>query len=337
MKARLILQEGPGAGHAYTLDPSRQTTFSLGRSSECDLVLRDQRSSRHHADLRWDGQQWQVIDRGSTNGTYVNGLQVHRPYDLRPGDRLTIGDTTMVLHQEQADIPKAAPADLRVPPPSSRAPGGPAEAAAQAASRAAPNGGEATVRSAVGPVFWLVQGVITASVVCLAAGAFLPWLEISGSLSRDLEPLIQGIADLVASLSGQDSILHVSQQIGGLEGYGKFTLGIAIISAVALVVDIFFYRKSVLPAVVYLGTAVVSTGAMGLELVTYYRYYQELQSLSLLFGIQLSEVVEVFDRFIETAATPMAGLYLTGAGLVLLLLGGIGRLGVALSARGQDR
>lgn len=318
MKARLICQEGPGAGDSYPLDPNKQTVYSVGRSSECDLVLKDHRSSRHHADIHWDGRQWQVVDRGSTNGSFVNGLQVHRPYDLRPGDRLTIGETTMVLQQEQPERPQPSPR------PQGRS------AAAQARAREAQPAGHNTAANAV---FWLVQGLVTAAVVCLAAGAFLPWIEITGSLSRDLEPLVQGIADLIASLSGQDSLLHVSQRIGGLEGYGKLTLGIAIVSAIALVVDIFFYRRSVVPAVVYLGTGIVSVGAMGFDLANYYRYYQDLQDLGLLFGIQLGEVIQVFDHFIEMEATPMAGLFLTGAGLLLLLVGGLGRLVVALLRR----
>lgn len=317
MRVLLICQEGPGAGDSFSLDPDKQTVYSVGRSSECDLVLRDHRSSRHHADIRWDGQQWQVIDRGSTNGTFVNGLQVHRPYDLRPGDRVTIGETTMVLHQER---PEVAQQGARPAAASPRAP-------------AAQREREAKSPAAVNVVFWAVQGLVTAAVVCLAAGAFLPWIEITGSLSRDLQPLVQGIADLVASLSGQDSILHVSQRIGGLEGYGKLTLGIAIVSALALVADLFFYRKSVVPAVVYLGTGVISIGAMGFDLANYYRYYEDLQNLSLLFGIELGEVIQVFDHFIEMQATPMAGLFLTGIGLVLLLIGGIGRLGVALLGR----
>ncbi|MEJ2208362.1 MAG: FHA domain-containing protein [Anaerolineae bacterium] len=319
MNMRLICQEGPGAGDTYALDPDKKTVYSMGRSSECDLVLKDHRSSRHHADIQWAGGQWQVIDRGSTNGTFVNGLQVHRPYDLRPGDRLTIGETTMVV--SPAPAAEARPAAARPRP--ERAP------AAQAGEVPAPEGRKSG--RAVG--FWLVQGLVTAAVVCLAAGAFLPWLEITGSLSRDLAPMVQGIADLIASLSGQDSLLHVSQRIGGLQGYGKLTLGIAIVSALALVVDVFFYRRSILPAIVYLGTAIVSIGAMGFDLANYYRYYQEMQNLSLLFGIQLGEVVQVFDHFIEMEATPMAGLFLTGAGLLLLLGGGIGRLVVALLER----
>ena len=324
MKTRLIFQEGPGAGDSYSLDPQKQTVFSLGRSAECDLVLEDHRSSRHHADIRWDGRQWQVIDRESTNGTFVNGLQVHPPYELRPGDRLTIGETTMVLREEQHEMP---------PPPEARPPAVAGSAAARKPLKKVQPPGSA----AANIVFWLVQGMITASVVCLAAGAFLPWIEISGSLSRDLQPLVQGIADLVASLSGQDSILNVSQRIGGMQGYGKLTLGIAIVSTIALVVDIFFYRRSVVPGVIYLGTGMISMGAMGFDLVNYLHYYEELQDLSLLFGIELGEVVQVFGQFIEVQANPMSGLFLTIAGLVLLFVGGIGRLVVALLERNRDQ
>ncbi len=57
----------------------------MGRSSECSIVLPDHRASRHHADIRWNGRSWEVADRGSTNGTYVNGLRVHQPVRSAPG------------------------------------------------------------------------------------------------------------------------------------------------------------------------------------------------------------------------------------------------------------
>jgi hypothetical protein len=54
-----------------------------------------------------------------------------------------------------------------------------------------------------------------------------------------------------------------------------------------------------------------------------------------LFGIQLGDVIQVFDRFISMEVTPLPGLPLTVAGLVLLLFGGIGRLIVALVSRNR--
>ena len=108
MIALLVLQEGPGAGQQYTLDPAQQPVLSVGRSSACQIMLNDHRASRHHADFSWDGRQWTVVDQGSTNGTYVNGMRVHSPYDLRLGDRVTIGETTMVMRQPVAQPPPMA-------------------------------------------------------------------------------------------------------------------------------------------------------------------------------------------------------------------------------------
>jgi pSer/pThr/pTyr-binding forkhead associated (FHA) protein len=317
MRAMLVLQEGPGAGHSYPLDPSKQTTFSVGRSTGCDIVLSDHRSSRHHADIRWSGRYWEVVDQESTNGTYVNGLQVHQPYDLRPGDRVTIGETTMVLQPAPSPSPRHAhpgPARPRL--------------AVEPDYRQQASTGTSVA-------FWLVTGVVLVAIVCLATGAFLPWLRLTGSLSQDLEPLIKGVTDIISSIFGEDSLFHVTQEVNGLDGYGKLTLGIAAICTVALVVDLFFHRKSVVPAVVYLLSGMIAVGAMASDLVNVWGLYKQVESWSVMFGIELGQVVEFFDQFIKMEVEPLIGLQLTVVGLVLLLVGGIGRLLVALLARSQ--
>jgi len=341
MRASLIMQEGPGAGQAYTLDPTRQPVLSVGRSSECDVVLNDHRASRHHADFRWTGQEWEVRDRGSTNGTYVNGMQVHQPYELRLGDRVTIGETTMVLREApgQARSPGEAAAARQVARTAERpvvsTPGraGP-DVGPQAAPRRGPDRPAGALRSqGVGVPFWIVQAMGSLAVVCLAAGALLPWFEISGSVSSELQPLFQGLANLVASLSGQDSIFNLSMSVGGLQGYGRLTLAIAIISTIALVVDIFFHRKSAVPGVVYLVSGLVAAGAVGLDVVNYLQHMEKLRDLTVLFGIQLVDVVEFITQYIEFDIRLMIGVYLTGAGLLLLLLAGAGRIVVAILQR----
>jgi pSer/pThr/pTyr-binding forkhead associated (FHA) protein len=323
MKAMLVLQEGPGAGRSYPLDPDRQPVLSVGRSGDCAIVLDDHRASRHHADFSWNGRQWEVVDRGSTNGTYVNGMQVHGPYDLRVGDRVTIGETTFVLREPsaRAAAPPAQPARAQPQP-------GPRQPAAAVAPRE-------PAATAVNPAFWLIAAVIAAAVVCLASGAFLPWLQVTGSLSQDLAPLIQGATNFISSIFGSDSLFHVTQDVGGLEGYGKLTLAVAVVSAVALAVDLFVARKTMAPAIVYLLTGLIATGAMASDLVSFYRLYKQVESWSLLFGIQLGQVVQFLDRFIEMKVTPLIGLQLTVVGLALLLLGGAGRLILALVGRGR--
>jgi hypothetical protein len=69
--------------------------------------------------------------------------------------------------------------------------------------------------------------------------------------------------------------------------------------------------------------------------VNYARFYNQVKELSLVFGIQLADIVQVLDHLIEVQVTPMIGLPLTGAGLVLLLAGGIGRAIVAFVERGK--
>ena len=62
----------------------------VGRSRDCDLVLDDPNVSRHHAELRREGDSWVVADMGSTNGIKVNGHRVDSAA-LQPGDRVTFG------------------------------------------------------------------------------------------------------------------------------------------------------------------------------------------------------------------------------------------------------
>lgn len=350
MKARLIVQEGPGSGLSYSLDPFQQTLFSVGRSSQCDIVLNDQRASRHHSDFRWNGRQWEVADRGSTNGTYVNRVQIHRPVELRLGDRVTIGETTMVLREHSAfptapprphpaeepitaveayAVREAAPA-VRSGQPPPQPVGSALRADTSAPSR--PEGGQLASAGATA-AFWLAQALVAVAVVCLASGALLPWFKVTGSLASDLAPLVQGISDIVSSLMGED-LLSVTQEISGGTGFGKFTLGMAVLSTVLLVVDIFI-RRSVVPSVVYLLTSLAAGGVMILDLKGLYDLYDQVQSMTLLFGIRLEDVVKAFGKFIEVEIVLLPGLYLTVAGLGFLFVGGMVRLVSALLDRNR--
>ncbi len=90
----------PQAPAATCLLIDRQTgrTFTgtapstvIGRErSQCGVVLRDPNVSRRHAELRWDGREWHIVDLRSTNGTLVNDVDVDE-CALRDGDLLTLG------------------------------------------------------------------------------------------------------------------------------------------------------------------------------------------------------------------------------------------------------
>lgn len=62
----------------------------IGRDTRCDIVLREDTVSRHHARLVFRDGACVVHDLQSTNGTTVNGRNVGR-CQLHRGDRLRLG------------------------------------------------------------------------------------------------------------------------------------------------------------------------------------------------------------------------------------------------------
>jgi hypothetical protein len=83
-------------------DPRRLLSQHLvGRGSECALRLSGSYVSTQHALIRWQGHGWELLDRGSRNGTHLNGELVEpgRPYRLAKGATLSFGhpDETWVL------------------------------------------------------------------------------------------------------------------------------------------------------------------------------------------------------------------------------------------------
>jgi hypothetical protein len=53
-------------------------TVRIGRASTNGIVLNDDLVSGEHAELRKSGEQWEIVDLGSTNGTFIDGEQVTR-------------------------------------------------------------------------------------------------------------------------------------------------------------------------------------------------------------------------------------------------------------------
>jgi pSer/pThr/pTyr-binding forkhead associated (FHA) protein len=63
----------------------------LGRAADNDVAIRDPTVSRHHAELLGDpAHGYEIVDRGSRNGTFVNGRRVERA-QVGPSDRIGIG------------------------------------------------------------------------------------------------------------------------------------------------------------------------------------------------------------------------------------------------------
>lgn len=90
---KLIAQDG-------TQHPISRQVTTIGREG-CDiLLLLDEVVSRQHARIEWQGQSLVIADLGSTNGTFVNGVQVQSPRTLQPGDVIQVGETVLTVHAE---------------------------------------------------------------------------------------------------------------------------------------------------------------------------------------------------------------------------------------------
>lgn len=74
--------------------PEGMTT--VGRSSSCDFVIRNETVSRQHAEIHIQGKTATVRDLGSSNGTLVNGLRINSS-PLLVGQHLQFGQVGFLV------------------------------------------------------------------------------------------------------------------------------------------------------------------------------------------------------------------------------------------------
>jgi len=85
--ALLVVKRGPNTGARFLLG---QVPTTAGRDRDSDIFLDDVTVSRRHAEFRPVGGEFQVVDIGSLNGTYVNREPVGSAV-LANGDEVQIG------------------------------------------------------------------------------------------------------------------------------------------------------------------------------------------------------------------------------------------------------
>jgi len=74
-------------------------SVSIGRGTNNDLVMESSAVSREHAAVNFQDDRWFLEDRGSFNGTYLNGTRVvpGTPLPLRHADRISVGTETFIF------------------------------------------------------------------------------------------------------------------------------------------------------------------------------------------------------------------------------------------------
>ncbi len=93
----LYIQPREGASFPWGLEGK---PIKIGRSADNDIVLADPFSSGCHAVIFPTAGGYAVDDRGSKNGTYVNGRRISGPVDLTEGDEILVGSTRISFGRE---------------------------------------------------------------------------------------------------------------------------------------------------------------------------------------------------------------------------------------------
>ena len=95
---KLVVIEGPDVGAVHELEGDGP--FTMGREKSRDFVIQDDRASRLHAVLAIQDGMPVITDRGSSNGTFVNGALV-RTQALRDGDVIDIGKVRLQFQSSE--------------------------------------------------------------------------------------------------------------------------------------------------------------------------------------------------------------------------------------------
>lgn len=105
--ASLVVLEGQGQGAHF---PLTEPLVSVGRDDTCTIQILDPLVSRKHLQVRLDAALGKHVagDYRSAHGVIVNDTQIVTDTALNDGDRIKIGQTTlMYLAADHADAPAA--------------------------------------------------------------------------------------------------------------------------------------------------------------------------------------------------------------------------------------
>src|SRR6185437_10867136 len=104
MLAYLVIREGSKWTDVFRLVAGQ--TVTVGRAPTNQIVIKDERCSRCHAELFQSEGRWTLRDLDSRNGTIVGDGLVRGDHPLSPGDIIHIGRSQLAFVD---DLSKAFP------------------------------------------------------------------------------------------------------------------------------------------------------------------------------------------------------------------------------------
>jgi hypothetical protein len=102
---------GPDRGARFVVEPTAPGRMLIGTSPACELRLTDREVSRRHAAVETNGGQLLLEDLGSSNGTFVAGLQVLEVL-LSGGETVRLGQSELRVERLREQGRPAAPASF---------------------------------------------------------------------------------------------------------------------------------------------------------------------------------------------------------------------------------
>jgi hypothetical protein len=104
----LIIIRGPAnEGKVYSIALGQ--SFTIGRSSDCSIVLPSSGVSKQHCSITpLNSLRIEIEDLGSANGTFVNGLLIKK-HVIKPGDSITVHQFTLQLRKQAPQLVVASP------------------------------------------------------------------------------------------------------------------------------------------------------------------------------------------------------------------------------------
>lgn len=95
---QLVIRQGPEVGKIF---PLTSVSHTIGRDPLVEISLNDLEVSRQHARLTETAAGYQLEDLNSTNGTFVDGLQIgNDPILLTPGQEIRLGSDILLAYVE---------------------------------------------------------------------------------------------------------------------------------------------------------------------------------------------------------------------------------------------
>ena len=123
MEAKLHLIKGNPQGKQVEVP---EGTITVGRAEDSDLIIASTRVSRHHCEIVNEQNRLVIRDKGSGNGTLVNGANIQEQA-LAAGDEVQVGPLTFVVEiagkREKSAAPAATPRPAAAQPKPAAPPG----------------------------------------------------------------------------------------------------------------------------------------------------------------------------------------------------------------------